>query len=440
MIRFVGLDVHRKSIRACAMAPDGTILKEWSIDATRDAITAFALNSLTDEDRVVLEATFHTWAIADLLVPHVGSVVVSNPMQTKAIAKAKIKTDKIDARVLAHLLRCDYLPEVWRPDPGTRLRRTLTSRRAGLVSERTRIKNRIHGVLAKALVPLPEFDLFGTKGRQWLGELTLDPFGRDQADSDLRLLDFTEHELLRVDDAIAEVAQGDPQARLLMTLPGVDYPTAVTIIAALGDITRFRDGNHAASYLGLVPSTYQSAEHCYHGPITKRGNCKARWMLIQGAQRMGMNPGPLGVFFRRLKKRKNHNVAVVATARKMVTIAWHMLTNNEPYRYALPGSTSAKLAGLRVKVTGIRRKGGTPKGQARPANYGTGVAFRRVPTLPEVLQGEDMPPVTPYHMLRTGEQKALRGKSLERFATQLHTPTFRQRKEKAKPTGPESTK
>jgi transposase len=428
MIRYIGLDVHRLLIRACAMDPQGAVVGEWTFDATRDAIQDFATENLTPEDRVVLEVTFNTWAIADIIAAHVGSVVVSNPRQTKAIAQAKIKTDKVDARVLAHLLRCDYLPLVWPPDPQTRLLRTLVSRRCGLVSERTRIKNRIHGILARALIPRPSFDLFGTKGRAWLGEQPLDPVARDQMESDLRLLDFTESELARVDDAVAALAQKEQRARNLMTLPGVDYATAMTVLAALGDITRFRDGNHAASFLGLVPATYQSGEHCYHGRITKQGNAKARWMLIQGAQRMGSNHGPLGVFFRRLKKRKNHNVAVVAVARKMVTIAWHMLTNNEPYRYALPKATQAKLAELRVKATGVRKRGGTPKGQARPANYGTGTSYRRVPSLAEVLTGENMPAATAFPFLKPGEKKALKRMSLERFAVELHAPTFKLRK------------
>src|SRR5207302_11482476 len=127
---------------------------------------------------------------------------------------------------------------------------------------------------------------------------------------------------------------------------------AQTVLAALGDVGRFPDGDHAASYLGLVPSTKQSAEHCYHGPITKAGNGHARWVLIQAAQHLRLHPGPLGVFFRRLAKKQNYNVAVVATARKLVVIAWHLLTNNEPYRYAQPRSTEGKLQRLRVKATG----------------------------------------------------------------------------------------
>src|SRR5205085_9883375 len=108
---------------------------------------------------------------------------------------------------------------------------------------------------------------------------------------------------------------------------------------------------------GLAPSTKQSADKCYHGPITKQGNGTARWMMIQAAQHLAAHPGPLGVFFRRLAKRKNRNVAVVATARKLVVIAWHMLTNNEPYRYAVSDTVHRKLGRLHYRATGKRRRG-----------------------------------------------------------------------------------
>jgi transposase len=147
-----------------------------------------------------------------------------------------------------------------------------------------------------------------------------------------------------------------------MTLPGVNVTVAETLVAALGDVSRFADGDRAASYLGLVPRTRQSGDRCYHGPITKAGNSHARWALVQAAHSVARHPGPLGHFFSKLAKKKNYNVAIVATARKLVVIAWHMLTRNEPYRYAIPRSTEEKLRRLRIKATGERRKSGPRKG------------------------------------------------------------------------------
>ncbi|HSE95426.1 MAG TPA: IS110 family transposase [Methylomirabilota bacterium] len=261
----------------------------------------------------------------------------------------------MDALVLAQLLRCDYLPRVWQPDPATQALRHLTSRRATLVARRTGIKNRIHAVLHTELVSAPTQDLFGPTGQAWLRTVGLPPLARLAIDSELRLLAAVEAELTTLTPTLLDRAHGDARIRLLLTLPGVDVAVAQTLLATLGEVGRFRDGAHAASYLGLVPATYQSAAHTYHGPITKQGKGHARWLLVQAAQHLEAHPGPLGVFFRRLARKKNRNVAVVATARKLVVIAWHMLRADEPYRYADPRVTQHKLARLRVAATRQRR-------------------------------------------------------------------------------------
>ena len=117
---------------------------------------------------------------------------------------------------------------------------------------------------------------------------------------------------------------------------------------------------HFGGVLGLTPRVRQSANTCHYGRITKAGNPQARWLLTQAAQQVAQHPGPLGVFFRRLKAKKNHNIAVVATARKLVVIAHLMLKNREPYRYAVPATTRDKLAALRVAATGVRRRKSGP--------------------------------------------------------------------------------
>jgi transposase len=421
----VGLDVHKRSVQACVLDPTGRKMHGDNFPCTRAALARFAGTWLGPQSACVLEATSHTWAICQALAPYGGQLRVSNPLQTKAIAQAKVKTDKIDAQVLAQLLRCDFLPEVWIVDEATRRLRQQVGRRTALVRQRTAGKNRIHSTLAAELIPVPVERLFSPAGQDWLETVEVDSRTRDYINSDLRLLAALDREIAGLDRQLAVQAYRQEQAKLLMTLPGVDYAVALTLLAALGDIHRFPDGDHAAGYLGLAPRTHQSGEHCYHGPITKHGNSHARWMLIEAAQHLDKHPGPLGAFFRRLAKKKNRNVAVAATARKLVTIAWLMLKTGEPYRYAQPATVQAKFSRLRIRAGAGKRRSGIPKGPGRHPHYGTGVWPRRIAPLQEVCQQEGLPEPTPLEQLPRGEQRMLRAQNLSGTVAAWRTEQFR---------------
>ncbi len=408
-MRSVGLDIHKKVIQAVILDDQGHLISRDRFPCDRDALLSFARSRLDKDTRMAMEATTNTWAIVDLLEPFVAEVVVSNPMRTKAIASAKVKTDKVDAMILAQLLRCDFLPRVWQPGPPLRQLRSLTSRRASLTHHQTAIKNRIHSVLHQRLMAGPG-RLFDAKGLDWLRKVELDLPGRAAIDSDLRLLEAHEAELEALDKDLAQRGCQDQRVKLLMTLPGVGTAVAQTLLAALGDPSRFPDGDHAASYVGLVPSTRQSADKCYHGPITKHGCAHARWVMVEAAQHLDDHPGPLGGFFRRIAAKKGRNKAVVATARKLVVIAWHMLTANEPYRYAKPVSTRIKLAHLRISGGGDRRRGGVPPGSMKSQPTGLG-STRLIPSLAEVYASEGLPLCT----MAPGEQRTIKQAGVEGF-------------------------
>jgi hypothetical protein len=274
-------------------------------------------------------------------------------------------------------------------------------------------------VLHQRLIPAPSGDLFSQRNLEWLAAQPLDPDGRAALDCNLRLLAHIEGELDIFNRELAAHAYQSETVKLLMTLPGVDVAVAETLLAALGDVSRFPTADQAAAYLGLAPSTYQSGEHCYHGRITKQGRGHARWMLVQAAQHLGNHPGPLGVFFRRVAQRKTRNVAVVAAARKLVTIAWHMLKNKEPYRYAQPHTTEAKFSRLRINAGGAKKRSGSPKGTARSANYGTGLGTRAIPALNQVYTGEQLPPCKD---LKPGERKAIAQKGLTAWFEDISRP------------------
>ncbi|MCA1700016.1 MAG: transposase, partial [Actinobacteria bacterium] len=170
--RCIGLDVHRDFAQV-AIWQDGLVRQAGRIDTTPEALRLFA-GSLAPTDEVALEATGNTHAMVRLLQDHVARVVVSNPQKTRAIAEAKVKTDKVDAQILAQLLAADYLPGVWVADEDTQARRRQVARRAHLVRQRTRLKNQVQAILHRNLVPrCPAADLFGIKGRRWLDEQQL---------------------------------------------------------------------------------------------------------------------------------------------------------------------------------------------------------------------------------------------------------------------------
>jgi transposase len=138
--RCFGLDVHREFAQV-AIWQDGRVRQARQVPATPEGLRTFA-DGLAPPDEVALEATCNTHAIAKLLEPRVARVVISNPQKTRAIAEAKVKTDKVDAAVLAELLAADYLPGVWLSDDATHALRCQVARRANIVRQRTRLKNR----------------------------------------------------------------------------------------------------------------------------------------------------------------------------------------------------------------------------------------------------------------------------------------------------------
>lgn len=417
MIRYVGLDVHKHFLEVCIIDRKGRVLWRGRVDCRRESLMQFAKEQLKKSDRVALEATTNTWPVADLLRPHVQQIVIGNPLKTKAIAEANIKTDKVDAEVLAQLLRCGYLPAVWQPDSITQAHRSLITHRVGLMTQRARHKNRIQCLLSRLLLKPPCKCLWSKIGRAWLQTLELSATDRLMLDSELRQLDSVDQELLRLDRELVRIACDEPRVKLLMTLPGVNYVVALGLLAALGDVSRFPDGDHAAAYLGLVPKTRQSGSKCYHGRITKAGNPQTRGLVTQACQHVSRHPGPLGAFFRRLAKRKPKQVAMMALARKLVTVAFLMLKNNEPYRYAKPERMATKFTQLRSKSHRDQSQCPTEPKPVVPSLRRTAQSG-----LAAIYDEVGLPPVRSPEKLPSGERRMLNERQLMGFVKELHQP------------------
>jgi len=357
---FYGLDVHKEFIQVCELTSKERTRREFRIAATNEAIEAFA-QGLSHRDHVVLEATFHSWAIYRLLKPHAGKVVVANPLQVKAIAHAKIKTDKVDAHTLAELLRADFLPTVEMPDEKTWALRQLVSHRRFLVKQQTAAKNTIRGVLNRRLIVMPDGTPFSAKARRWMRKLALPVTERFLLDNALDLLEQVEARVAAADEQLLRHASVEQDAQLLMTIPGIHVTVSIGVLSAIGDVRRFPTPGQMAAYLGVVPRVSQSAGRCYHGRITKAGNSNARSLLIEAAQALARSSSPLTATYHRVRRKRGHNVAVTALARKMVTVIWHMLHNHEPYRYAPVPRTWHKLRSVvprppKARVSHLPRK------------------------------------------------------------------------------------
>jgi transposase len=272
------------------------------------------------------------------------------------IAEAKVKTDKVDAEILAQLLAADFLPAVWVPDPSTDHLRHLVFHRRGLVQQRTQAKNRVHSILHRNLLAPEVSDLFGKKGREYLAAAELPAPERELLEADLRVIDFLGVEIAASERSIAKAVLEDAVVRRLMTIPGLSFPSAAALRAAIGDIKRFKSASHLVSYFGLNPSVHQSGMKAYTGAISHQGRSHARSVCVEAAHLLARTPGPFRAFFERLKRRKPYNVAITAVARKLAVLVWHMLTKNEDYNYSPPALTREKLNRMRYIATGERAK------------------------------------------------------------------------------------
>lgn len=353
-MRFIGLDVHQGFCQV-AIREDGKTRQAGRVETDRDAIELFA-GSLCGSDEVVMEATGPAMEIARIIKPHVARVMVANAQKVRAISHARVKSDRFDARTLAELLSAGMLEPVWVPDAGTSALRRRVARRAALVRQRTRAKNEIHATLARCLLGRsPVSDLFGKKGRAWLSEQQLGIEESETVAGCLCQIDFLDTEVAAIDRKLSEWAAGSKDAKRLMSIPGVGVGVAVTLMAAIGDISRFSSPRQLVAYLGLDPKVRQSGdEPARYGRISKRGNAQARSLLVEASWAAMRQPGPLRAFGERIRARKGSQVAAVAVARKLTCLCWQLLTTEEDYAFARPSQLRRKLRNLELDAGAAR--------------------------------------------------------------------------------------
>ncbi len=209
-------------------------------------------------------------------------VSLSHPKQTKAIAHARLKSDKVDAVMLARLLKADFLPTVWIPGERERYVRELLAHRARLGRTRTAVINELHAVYAKRNIEVRGMIWHRIRPVAWRAE-ELSGYGPRIVSENAELLKLINQQIQNLDKELAKAGQEDPQAKRLMTIPGVGVATAVAVSCWIGDIRRFPNAKKLVSYFGIAPKVRQSANKETHGHISKEGSGMVRWLILQAA-------------------------------------------------------------------------------------------------------------------------------------------------------------
>ena len=357
-MKYVGIDVHKKMCQAAIIDEEGELLDEIRFRNDVEGIEDFAMKLTTfrDEVKAVVESTGNLWIqVHDRLEEHGFNVVLSNPYKTRLIAEAKVKTDKVDARTLARLLRADMLSTCYVPNKEQRSRRELLRHRMQLVKTRTEVKNRIHSLLDKHGLRMPHKTPFSKKNIAWLREQDLGFMDDAILRSGLAVLESVDEQVGLMEEKIAVLAVEDPQVKLLMTMTGVGYFTAMLLLAEIGDINRFSSDKRFASWAGLAPSVRQSGEKTRIGGVGGPGNKRVRWVMVQCAHSACRFDPRFRNFYERYSKRKSGKKAVVAVAHEMIRIVFYMLRNGEAYRGENRGVTERKFKSMeRRALNGLR--------------------------------------------------------------------------------------
>lgn len=320
----VGVDLHQRFCYLTALDARGKLYKQAQVINEEPALRAW-LRQLPGPRQVVVEASGFWPAFARAARPESERLVMVHPQRVKAIASAKLKNDRVDSETLAHLSRCDLLPEAWMADEPTQQLRLLVRLRITLGRQRARAKNQLQAVLHQEGFKKPVTDVFGKRGREWLAGLELSAAARVVVDTWLREVDHLDKELAAQTRELERMAKVDARARFLQTVPGIGPYAAMVILAELGDVERFGNKRALASYAGLTPVVRESAGKRKRGGITHQGSNTLRWIMLQVAQVAARcSPGARS-YYAGLRQRKPAQVAKIALARKLLTVVWALL-------------------------------------------------------------------------------------------------------------------
>lgn len=340
MESFAGADLHKR-VTQLAVLREGQPPSQFRFPNDPKTVDG-VLRKLPTGTKIAVEATGSWWWFVEKARAMGHEVCLSHPKQTKAIAHARLKSDKVDAVMLARLLKADFLPTVWIPGEKERYVRELLAHRLRLVRSRTAVINELHAVYAKRNIEVPGMIWHRIRPMPWRAE-ELSGYAPRIVSENTELLKLINQQIQELDKELGKVGQQDPQAKRLMTIAGVGATTAVAVSSWIGDIRRFSNAKKLVSYFGVAPRVRQSAGKERHGHITKEGSPMARWLLLQAALvNIRMAKQPARSHYLGVSKRRGKQIARVAATRKLVGVMYHLMKEQIDYEEFLRRGSNAQ--------------------------------------------------------------------------------------------------
>ncbi|MGA9671262.1 MAG: IS110 family transposase [Terracidiphilus sp.] len=338
----IGCDAHKHFSVFVSVDQHGKASRPVRVDHDRELYCEY-LRTLPPGSEIALEATGHWYWIVDAMEEAGHHPHLANPFEAKRRMAKSNKTDALDAKGLAILLRCGTLPESWIPPGELRDQRELLRTRMALRDLRTSLKHRIHaGVDRYGLQADSISDLFGTKGRAYLADIlkALPTETAHMIALQLNSIDQLEEKIAAIERRIAEQLKASPEMRLLRTVPGLGPILAPLVWLEVGDVDRFPRAEHLASYAGLVPRIIASGGHIRHGSTCRNVNHYLKWAFVEAAncaiRIKAHRQNHIGLLYQRLFPNKGHGRAVVAVARHLAEASYWVLRKRQAYRAPQP--------------------------------------------------------------------------------------------------------
>ena len=287
-----GLDLSRKRLDVCLLSDQGELIEELAAFPDAGGLKSLAqrVEAAGEPVRGVIESMTGARFVHDTLERYGWEVEIADAQKVKGLVLLAVKTDRIDARVLAVLSQRDLVPAIWLPDPRVRRERELARFRLHLIKHRSQLKNRIHSALMKFGRPCPVSDLLGVAGREILGRLEIPEPWRGNIDASLLLIDQLDAQVAEINAKLRSSGADHPYVPKLLTVPGVGWVLAFTIAAEIGDISRFETATKLTGYTGLCPRVVQSGESDRRGPLSKQGPRDLRWALLEATMHALRHP------------------------------------------------------------------------------------------------------------------------------------------------------